>query len=309
MTRPPTCVIYNPAAGRGKAARRVAALKREYAGVVEFRPTERPGHAVELARIAAQSGFEKVVAFGGDGTVHEVANGILASGRTDAVFATWPGGSMNDYAFSTGLKDWRAGKPNVTPQIIQADVLRVWDGRRERFAVNGFGFGFNGEVTVESRKIRRLRGHLLYATAFLRAAWWKYATPIVTVNIDGLTTVEQTLALSVSVGQREGGFRLFPNARLDDGWADTLYVGAVKRWELARYFPGLLAGRLPIGHPFLRTGVCRTAVVRSETPLCAHADGELICTREDAIHELSVELCPGRLRVEVCPTSQPTTGS
>ncbi|MFO0847798.1 MAG: diacylglycerol kinase family protein [Gemmataceae bacterium] len=308
MTRPPTCVIYNPAAGRGRAARRFTALRRDYAGVAEFRPTERPGHAIELAYAAARRGFERVVAFGGDGTVHEVANGILASGLTDVVFATWPGGSMNDYAFSTGLKGWWVGQPAVPPQTVQADVLRIWDGRRERFAVNGFGFGFNGAVTVESRKIRRLRGHLLYATAFLRAAWWKYATPLVTVNIDGQEIVDQTLAFSVSVGQREGGFRLFPNARLDDGWADILFVGAVKRWELARYLPGLLAGRLPVGHPHLRTGVCRAARVMSETPLCAHADGELICTPEDAVHELSVELCPGRLRVEVCPTSRPVIG-
>src|SRR6476659_3585476 len=98
-----TCVIYNPAAGRGRAERLLRALPPAIARGVEWRPTSRAGEATELARQAAEEGFAKVVAAGGDGTVHEVANGVLQSARRDTVFSVWPLGSANDFAFSLGL--------------------------------------------------------------------------------------------------------------------------------------------------------------------------------------------------------------
>jgi diacylglycerol kinase family enzyme len=298
-------VIYNPAAGRGKAARRFAAVRREFAHRCEFRPTGRPGHAIALAKEAAVEGFERVVAAGGDGTVHEVANGLLAAGQPDVIFAPWPVGSMNDYAFATGHGGWWAAGRTGTTDTIRADVLCIRGAGGERYAVNGIGVGFNGQVTVESRKIRGVSGHLLYATAFLRAMVWHFATPALTVGFDDRRTVAPTLAVSVSVGQREGGFRLFNDARLDDGLADTLTVGAVKRWELARHLPGMLAGRLPVGHPHVRAGRCRSAIISSAVGLCVHADGELLCVPGDGVREVAIELQPARLRVEVCPAFRP----
>src|SRR6185312_12726617 len=106
---PDTCVIYNPKAGRGSAAKHLVTMLREKLPVPDANnawwDTSGPGHAVELARQAADAGFAKVVAAGGDGTVHEVANGILRSGRRDVVFATWPLGSANDYAYSLGMEE------------------------------------------------------------------------------------------------------------------------------------------------------------------------------------------------------------
>ena len=72
-------------------------FKEAWAGKVVFRPTERRGHAVDLAREAALEGFATVAAAGGDGTAHEVASGLLNSQRTDVTFAVIPLGSANDY--------------------------------------------------------------------------------------------------------------------------------------------------------------------------------------------------------------------
>src|ERR1700740_3335334 len=101
-----TCVIYNPAAGRGRAERLLKALPPALASGYNHRPTTRTGHATELARQAADEGFAKVVAAGGDGTVHEVANGVLQSGRRDTTFSVWPIGSANDFAFTLGMDVW-----------------------------------------------------------------------------------------------------------------------------------------------------------------------------------------------------------
>jgi diacylglycerol kinase (ATP) len=98
----PTCVIYNPAAGRGRAEQWLREVRQSLKDT-ELRPTVRAGHAIELARNAAEQGFARIVAAGGDGTVHEVANGILQSDRRDAILSTWPIGSANDYAYALGM--------------------------------------------------------------------------------------------------------------------------------------------------------------------------------------------------------------
>src|SRR5262245_50215296 len=94
------CVIFNPAAGRGKGAQALGRLRRVLGRRAEFWPTERAGHARELATRAAEAGFAIVAAAGGDGTVHEVANGLLLAKAADAILAVLPAGSANDYAHS-----------------------------------------------------------------------------------------------------------------------------------------------------------------------------------------------------------------
>src|SRR3954466_11801478 len=144
-----TCVIYNPAAGRGRSERLLKELRPTLGSEVELRPSARPGHVVNLATEAAGQGFSKVVAAGGDGTVHEVANGVLRSGRREGVFATWPVGAANDYAFTLGMQEWwRRRSERLPTQVLEVDVGRVTGGGRERFYVNALGVGFNGMVTV-----------------------------------------------------------------------------------------------------------------------------------------------------------------
>src|SRR5438876_10445486 len=101
------CVIYNPTAGRGLARRLVERLRRQRGAAFDFRPTTGPGHGGELAERAVAAGHATVIAAGGDGTVHEVANGLLRAGRPEVVFGVWPIGSANDYAYALGVQgDW-----------------------------------------------------------------------------------------------------------------------------------------------------------------------------------------------------------
>ncbi len=172
MSRPDLCVIFNPSAGRGRARWRLDLLRRTLGGRAEFRPTAPPdrpgGQAEELARQAALDGFPLVAAAGGDGTVHEVVNGLLRSGRADVTLVVAPIGSANDYAYSLGLPDdwWLTPNPAIGPR--QVDVGLVRSEQRSRYFCNGLGVGFNGYVTLESRRIKWLRGLPLYALAFLR---------------------------------------------------------------------------------------------------------------------------------------------
>jgi diacylglycerol kinase (ATP) len=300
VPQPSTCIVYNPFAGRGRARKLIDNVRTWASPKAELFATEGPGHGVELARSAVERGFTRVVAAGGDGTVHEVANGLLRANNPDATLAVWPIGSSNDYAFSLGLDAWwKAHGEGVRLRRTRVDVGRITGAGRETFFVNCSGVGFNGMVALESRKIRWLRSIPLYALAFLRAMTWHFSTPTLTVRLGDTELSRPTLALTVNLGKREGGFPITLGAKLDDGRFDYLHVADVKRWELVRYLPGLIFGKLPAGHSKIGTGTTPTVFVSGSTALCVHADGEFFCKPEDGVTEATFETLPGRLWVEM----------
>ncbi len=292
------CVIFNPVAGRGRAERRVSRLQGILGPDVEMRPTERAGHAEELACEAASAGYQLVAAAGGDGTVHEVANGILQARRPEVLFGVLPLGSANDYAYSLNKS---FGASESAPQGHWVDVGRVrGDDGRERYFVNSLGLGFSGAVTVESRRIRRLQGLALYGLAFVKALWYRYACPVMHCTFDEHVREAPTLSLTLALGHREGSFVVAPEARLDDGLFDYLHAGELARWEVLRYMPRLASGgRLPGDHPALWLGRCRELKLRSAAPLTIHVDGEFFCRPEDSIRGIEVRLLASALRVRM----------
>ncbi|HWG42917.1 MAG TPA: diacylglycerol kinase family protein [Gemmataceae bacterium] len=292
------CVIYNPTSGRGRSVRRLAGLRRTWADRAAFWPTSGPGQAEELALQAAREGFATVAAAGGDGTVHEVANGLLRSQRPDVILAVIPTGSANDYASSLGLDvGWWRQFDAVAPRSVDVGIVRA--AGRSRYFVNGLGLGFNGQVTLESRRIRRLQGIALYGLAVLRTLCFRYTLSPMTVRInDDDERVVPTLALSLALGQREGNFVVAPGAVLDDGLFDYIHAGPLHRRDLATLLPRLFMGRgLPADHPKLWLGRCRRVRLHSESALVIHTDGELFCVPEDGVQDLDIELLPGTLRV------------
>ena len=122
-------VILNPAAGRGAARRAkdpVARAFRAQGWSVELVETERPGHGSDLATQAAQDGARCIIAVGGDGAVHEVANGLLAA-RSGACLGVVPIGSGNDFAKLVGLHammcpaPWRGSRPPASDVSMRAE--------------------------------------------------------------------------------------------------------------------------------------------------------------------------------------------
>jgi diacylglycerol kinase family enzyme len=294
------CVIYNPTAGRGRALRRMASLQQVLGNRARFQPSQAPTHAEELAFEAARNGSAIVAAVGGDGTVHEVANGLLRAERPEVALAVLPVGSANDYAHALGLEPewWLRADPTAHWRAVDVGLARGAEGR-ERFFVNGLGLGFNGAVTLESQRIGWLQGVPLYTVALFRALLSAYRCPIMSVKLDDCIRNVPTLALSVAIGQREGNFVLAPNAVVDDGQFDYLHAGRVRPWELVRYVPGMIAGKLPTDHPALWTGHCKQVQVCSEQPLTIHLDGEMFCRPEDRLREVDVKILPSSLRVQV----------
>jgi diacylglycerol kinase family enzyme len=292
------CVIYNPKAGRGKAERVVGRLRRTLGARAEFWPTRGPRDGEELAARAARE-FAIVAAAGGDGTVHEVANGLLRGETPSAILAVLPAGSANDYAFSLGLSEdwWKRTNERISTRAVDVGLIRGADGR-QRWFVNCLGIGFNGHVTRQARRIKSLRGIPLYALAIVRAMSANYRHPPLSIRLDeGEVKKLPTLALTLGLGQREGNFLLTPNALLDDGLFDYLHVGQLGRLGLLRYVPRMISGRIPANDPAINSGRCRLMEVESDEGLMVHADGEFFCQPEEGVRKITIELLPGRLRV------------
>jgi len=299
MSKVRWCVIFNPTAGRRRAQQRMEGLRTAWNSWAEFRPTTGPHDAVQLARKACEQGFQAVIAAGGDGTAHEVANGVLESRLRDVLFGVAPLGSANDYVHSL---EHEFGPATSQPELgVLVDVGRVrGDTGREAYFVNSIGMGLAGAVTVESRAIGWLQGVPLYGLATLRALWSHFETPPMTTRFDdGAEELQRTLLLSLLIGRREGSFVLAPDAKLADGQFDYVQALNLSRWNALTLLPRLVTKGPPHDHPMVRTGRCSHLSVTCRVPLTVHVDGEIFCRPEDNVRKLDIELMPARLRTRV----------
>lgn len=293
MERPELCVIYNPTAGKKRGASRLERIRETWGSHADFRPTLRTGHAVELAEQAAREGYTVVAAAGGDGTAHEVLNGLMRAHNPDVSFSIVPIGSANDYAYSLGLHETHVPKS----RLVDVGSVRTSRGNHAYFGCC-LGVGFSGRVTFEARKIHRLQGIFLYGLAAIKAMLYHYAHPPMTLTLDDdLAWTTPTLLFSTMVGKREGGFVLAPKAEMDDGWFDYIHAADLSRWEIVHFLPRLALFGPPEDYPKIRQGRCRRAKVQSSTPLIVHVDGELLCLPEEDVRELEIEILPAALTV------------
>jgi diacylglycerol kinase (ATP) len=290
-------VIVNPAAGRGVAQRAepvVARAFRAQGWSVEVTRTEGPGHGRELAARAASEGARHVVAVGGDGTVHDVANGLLRT-PGEAALGVVPAGSGNDFAKMVGVyghDPMRAVARLVTATSRRFDAGRVLD----EWFVNSVGFGFGPAVVQTRNRMRHLRGFLSYLVPIVKT-FFKFEPPLFDVAAPGFRERGYMMMVEVCNGTTAGGsYRFAPDADPADGKMDVCLIRRVSLPRFLLAIPRVMRGT----HVKMReVAIIKTAklVVRSpEQPLLVHVDGEL---REPGVNECTVELERGRLNVLV----------
>ena len=268
---------------------------------MEAERTDRPGHGVELAARAVRSGARCVVAVGGDGTVHEVANGLLlATSRVGAqraapLLGVVPIGSGNDFAKLVGLarhSSAHAVRRLVTARTVPFDVGRVLD----EYFVNSAGVGFGAEVVRVRNAMPGLAGFLSYLVPVFRA-FARFRPPRLEVRASRFGETGYMMMVEICNGTTAGGsYRFAPAALPGDGWLD---VCVVRRVSLARFLvavPRVMRGT----HVTMREVTVfqtRSVTLRSlEGPLVLHLDGEL---RQPGARECTVRVEPARLNVLV----------
>ena len=295
-------LIANPTAGRRQGEQRLAVARTQLEALghaVTAALTESAGHATRLAKSNAPD-FEIVAALGGDGTVNEVANGLMAVelGERPAL-ATLPVGTGNDVALTFGLAhfesaiDALANGGTRTLDVIRVQLMR--DGEPvTRHALLFVAAGFAAEVIRKTGpRVKRLFGRRFSYSVGLFRALASFRAPEFSVKWDG--GEKRGRMFQVCAGNTEFGaggvMRISPGARPDDGLLNISLVGALGRLQIIRRFPSILSGRY-IEDERVDYFTGKRLEIDAVPPAEIQADGDIIGTTPAAI-----ELLPGALRL------------
>jgi YegS/Rv2252/BmrU family lipid kinase len=270
--------IVNPQARHGETGKLLPALEQLLSTVDhETVVTSTAWHAAELAQSA--EGFDVIAAVGGDGTAHEVLNGLMRR-PADArpALALVPTGSGDDYARTLGV-----------PRDLAASIRETGTGERRRVDVgvcngiyfgNSLSMGFDAKVTARAIEMKLTSGRsglTLYLLSMLDVLLHDFASHTVRLTFDDGPPEERRMTLlAVTNGPTYGGgFRIVPMARPDDGLLDACLIDALPLHGALWRFPFVIFGR----HGWMRQvhfSTHRHLVLESDLPLPGQIDGEVM---------------------------------
>jgi diacylglycerol kinase (ATP) len=281
-----TKVIVNPAAGANSTHRKwpgIQSLLKSLGMKFEFQFTEGRGHGIELARRATEEGYQNLVAVGGDGTIHEVTNGIMQTGNsgktTMGIICT---GTGSDLARTLGIShDVAQACSSLTHdrrRVIDIGLVKYMRQERaeQRFFINGAGIGFDATVVAATEQMPKILGNFSYLLALLRT-FLTYRNKVVTFKIgDKATETARMLSLVVANGEYfGGGMHIAPQAKTDDHRFDIVALGNFGKIELIRNLSKVYKGtHLSLAKVRLENDVCIS--VQSKQKLLVQADGEIL---------------------------------
>jgi diacylglycerol kinase (ATP) len=290
--------IINPVAGQGTGKLILPEIKRlsvENMIDCDIVSTEHPGHAIALANDAAASGYEIVVAVGGDGTSNEVLNGLMKAWN-QSYRRTKIGiigiGRGNDFAYGFGIQSGLLPGFQIILEgkhrFMDVGFISGGDYPQGRYFGNGVGIGFDAVVGFEAMKLTHLHGFMNYVVAALRTIFLFFNAPLVRIEYDDNVITQPSLMVSIMNGRRMGGgFMMAPDARTDDGLLDLCIAGQLSRIGILTMIPRFMKGTQATQPQIKIRRAAKVKVTALEGSLPAHADGETICT---AGKELQVEM-------------------
>lgn len=313
----PILVIYNPAAGRGRVLQywpQVVKALHEVGVVFEAAATKGPSDAVHLAE-QAPGNFSAVVGVGGDGTIHEIVNGLMRGSNEGETIplGVIPLGNGDDFAkiippgTAIGGKqfDWREAVRKIAGgQTRLFDVGKIQGGSLHpemingpQYFMNGMDIGFGAQTMYNLKRIPRfLTGLSAYLTAVIMTLV-DYKIPKLRLEMDGFPPFEQEATLTAVMNGRcfGSGFWVCPEALVDDGVFDVLVSEDVDRLNIMRLVPSLMKGE-HLNEPVLKIYRTKKIIIESVKPMVIEVDGEMPYSEA---RRLEIELLPNRLKVFV----------
>ena len=293
-------LIANPISGKGHAknvAERAYAALTESGAQGQLTFTSASGDAKRFAQEAAADGIRSVIACGGDGTLHEVVNGIATV--PNVTLGVLPCGRGNDFAAAVGvpLKPEAAIATLLSGTPIRVDLGCCYHSRqlkggavepessltdnRQPTTDNYFTTiatcGYDTEVSRRAAKGTPLfAGTASYAYAAVETLFY-YEPPFVRLEGDfGLHEGPILLAATGITNRYGGGFQIVPNARIDDGLFDVCIIRPVSSLTVLRLMVTLFWGG-HVSHPAVSMHQTRTLTIETDTPMLLYADGEPMC--------------------------------
>jgi diacylglycerol kinase (ATP) len=306
-------VIINPAAGGGRPYRRLSHLRSWLEGQLSFphiAMTSAPGHAILLAKQAVSDGFRRLLAVGGDGTCHEMVNGVLQQTEvpsTEITLGLFPMGTGNDWIRNYGIPRRAAAwmqmlqYGNTTVQDVgQLSYINKEGQQASRYFFNVAGIGL-AAFTVKTLQEQRLPGWLpgMYLIRLLQSLL-VYRSPASKICLGERTLEDRFIAIEAGIGAYAGGgLHLLPQADPADGQLAVMVAHHTSRRDILlniwRFFNGSIGA-----HPKVelhQAGILSIECLE-EAPLFVEADGEYLGRAP-----LKIGIIPGAVRFLVPKSS------
>jgi YegS/Rv2252/BmrU family lipid kinase len=283
-----------------RVARDLRSITEQHGGV-DWSGTVYPGHGIELAKQAAEQAYEMIIAMGGDGTVHEVINGVMQVPEDQRpMLGVVPVGSGNDFAHAIGVptKSDHALLHALNGEFSRVDLGLMTDehGKKEYFD-NTLGVGFDAVVTIRSHRLPVLRGFLMYLTAVIQTIFLNHNPMRMQIETEDQKWEQSNLLLTVCNGPREGGgFMIAPDAKIDDGLLHYAMIKTVSRPMMFRLIPEVMNGT----HGRFKQvtmGSCKRMIVSADRPMYIHTDGEIYAGFGTDVRRVTFEVLPKALKV------------
>lgn len=282
-------VIFNPTAGRGQGAALQAQAKERLGPAFEWIPTKKAGHARELATEAAKK-HPVVVAFGGDGTVGDVARGIFG---TEATLGVLPVGTGNDFARNLRLPlDLNEACATVLGGVFRRVDVGMINGTP---FVNNCGTGFDAQVMrTMNTSIRFTKGPAAFNLAILKT-FFSYKPFSLTIETDDHgKTEEKAYMVSVLNGPMyAAGMLAAPRAEVDDGLVDVMVIKALPKSQLLPLIMKVRQGT-HVDHPAVKIFQTRKLTLKTVPPQPLNIDGDV-----SGLTPAEITVQPRALRVMV----------
>jgi diacylglycerol kinase (ATP) len=302
-----TLIILNPISGHGAGTRLWPSIQTALrAGGIDYdlQQTSRPRQAVTVAEQAKESGYETLIAIGGDGTVNEVVNGLMHASKEKpcGTLGIIPIGSGNDFSRTLGLRaDWRAAVQrliaglstwiDIGKMICAAPAPGYAAGTH--YFVNAIDTGFGARTAQHAHDFRFLTGMPMYLAAIFKTLV-HYSTPYVKIALNDIVIEQCSTIIAMNNGrQMGGGFKMAPTASLEDGLLDVMIADGLGRLGILSLLPKVMNGT-HIGDRRVKYIQAPCIVIDSADPLIVEADGEIPFI---GAHHLEAEILPRHLQV------------
>lgn len=295
MTMP--LVIINPESAGGatrEAWPKIASDLATHFGSFTPKFTRRAGEGIELAATAARKGTKLIIACGGDGTISEVANGILISG-SNAELGILPSGTGGDFRKTIGIPARASDAARILRdgRTRQIDVGRVTflrddDTHDSRYFLGVASFGMSADVIARvkaggpawlpAKAPRWLSGRISFGVAMAQAAVKNQPTRVI-VQLDDEATCQLTVANLCIANARffGGGMKIAPDAKLADGLFDVISIGNLGAPRILanapRLYLGAHLGMSEVGHTLAKKIIARP--LHKDQRIEFEVDGEL----------------------------------
>lgn len=266
-------IIANPVAGKKKALKNLKTVEKvfeEHGKALEIHYSEKEKDATDICRSLTEQGENQIIALGGDGTLHEVLNGIV--NPSECSLGCIPSGTGNDFAERIGLplEAEKAAQLILETEAKPTDYLNVGGVR----CMNVAGLGMDVDV-LERCNRGRLKGKLKYLKSLLQSlfAFKGYTVRLQSDDLD--ETRDVLIAAACNGGLFGGGIKICPTADVSDGLMDAIVVDCIGgKWKIIQAFIELIKGKI-LEYPLAKHFRCKELTFTPKNACTVQLDGEL----------------------------------